>query len=126
MNTKAHGHSGDQEPLARVVYVCHPLRDDPARNVESVQRICRRLLTAGSVPLAPQLLLPRFLDEATERDIAIKMCVILVGKADELWVYGDPSEGMRLEIAEARRLGVPVIPGDSEAEKSLTGDPPRR
>ncbi|MGH9783806.1 MAG: hypothetical protein ACRD88_06430, partial [Terriglobia bacterium] len=58
---------------------------------------------------APQLYLPGFLDEATERDLAMRLCLGLVVLADEVRVYGEPSAGMLEEIAEARRLGIPVI-----------------
>ena len=27
---------------------------------------------------------------------------------DELWAFGEPTEGMRMEIAQAERLGIPV------------------
>jgi hypothetical protein len=33
----------------------------------------------------------------------------MVALSDEVRVYGEPSEGMRLEIAEAERLGIPVV-----------------
>ena len=27
---------------------------------------------------------------------------------DELWAFGEPTEGMRMEVAQAERLGIPV------------------
>jgi len=32
-----------------------------------------------------------------------------VALSDEVYAYGEPTEGMRLEIAEAERLGIPVV-----------------
>jgi hypothetical protein len=56
---------------------------------------------------------PTFLDESTERDVAMRLCLRLVSLSDEVRVYGpEISEGMRLEIAEAERLGIPVLRGD--------------
>lgn len=65
------------------------------------------------MPLAPQLFLPQFVDEESERDLALSLCLRLVSRADELWAFGDPTEGMRLEIAEAERLGIPMVRRES-------------
>jgi len=80
----------------------------------------------GCLPLAPQIYLPQFVDEETERSLALNLCFALVAISDEVRVYGEPTAGMRLEIAEARRLGIPVVPGNDEAKLALTGEPPRR
>ena len=93
----------------RVIYVCHPYRSDPAANREQVRKIGRQLARAGHLPLAPQVYLPAFLDEAIERALAMKLCLGMVRLVEEIHVYGKPSEGMRLEIDEAYRLGLPII-----------------
>ncbi len=95
-----------------MIYVCHPYRSDPTGNRRRVARICRPLVRSGHLPLAPQVYLPAFLDEPTERALAMRLCLRLVSLAEEVRVYGEPSEGMRLEIAEAERLGIPVVYGD--------------
>ena len=56
--------------MRNLVYICHPFRGDSAGNAERVRRICETL-KRHCVPLAPQLLLPSFIDEATERELAI-------------------------------------------------------
>jgi len=94
--------------MTKVVYICHPFRGDVAANRERVRRICAAV-KRDYVPLAPHLLLPAYIDEATERDLALEHGLALLRSADELWVCTDAvSEGMAGEIAEARRLGVPV------------------
>jgi hypothetical protein len=75
--------------------------------------------------LAPQLFLPQFIDELTKRDLALKLCLFLVALSEEVRVFGEPTEGMRLEIAEAHRLGIPVVAGDDEGRIALTEEPPR-
>ena len=40
--------------------------------------------------------------------MALRHCLRLVGACDELLVFGNLTEGMQLEIAEARRLRIPV------------------
>jgi hypothetical protein len=34
--------------------------------------------------------------------------LVLLGKCDELWVFGKPSEGMSREIAKAKKRGIPI------------------
>ena len=91
-----------------MVYICHPFRGDPNGNIERVRRICQAL-KHEHVPLAPHLLLPVYIEEATERDLALRHCLRLIAAVDEVRVFGEPTEGMQLEIAEARRLGIPVV-----------------
>lgn len=109
----------------RVVYVCHAFAADRSKNTEQVLMVCRSIINTGCVPLAPQLLLPQFLDEDTERELAMRFCLRLVALSDEVRVYGGMSEGMRAEIAEAGRLGLPVVDGDSGEVLAHNGEPPR-
>lgn len=93
----------------RRVYVCHPFANDPQANTERVQQLCRALTDSGHLPVAPHIYLPQFLDEGTERDRALALCLELVGACDELRVYGGQvTAGMRREIERAEALGVPV------------------
>lgn len=92
------------------VFVSRPYSCDPQGSRAFSLGIARRLALGGHLPLAPQIYFPQFLDESTERDLALKLCLQLLALADEVHVYGEPSEGMRMEIAEAHRLGIPVVP----------------
>lgn len=92
-----------------IIYVCHSFSTDPDTNAHLIRRQCRQIAESRLVPLAPQLFLPQFLDEDTERELALGICFELIGLADEVWVYGEATDGMRLEIAEAERLGIPVV-----------------
>jgi hypothetical protein len=94
------------------IFISHPYSSSPKWNCLQVAKIARRLALEGHLPLAPQLMLPHFVDEFVERDLALKLCLGLVALADEVRVYDEPSEGMRLEIAEAERLGIPVVKGE--------------
>ena len=97
------------------VFVSHPFSTEPEANQALVAAIARRLAHEGHVPVAPQIYLPRFVDEITERDRAMRICLGLLSLCDEVRVYGDPSAGMRVEIAEARRLGIPIVDGADHA-----------
>lgn len=93
------------------VFISHPYSGEHDRNTKQVSVLARRLVFEGYLPLTPQLFLPKFIDEATERDLALQLCLGMVALADELWHFGEPTEGMQLEIAEACRLGIPVVDG---------------
>jgi len=67
-------------------------------------------------------MLPAYIDEATERDLALEHGLALLRGADELWVCAEPvSEGMAGEIAEVRRLGVPAYRVDVRSLLSRVG-----
>lgn len=93
----------------KIVYICHPFGADPRGNAERVRKICRWFAQQGYLPLAPHIYLPQFLDELTERQIAMDLCRRLIALADELLVFGEPTAGMLMEMEEARRLEVPVV-----------------
>jgi dienelactone hydrolase len=70
-----------------VIYVCHPWSGDPARHTASILEWCRWLTSQGRVPLAPQLLLPQYISEEHQRELAMEHCLRLVDCCDELWVF---------------------------------------
>lgn len=91
------------------VYICHSFGSDPHGNADRVRKICRWFARQGYLPLAPHIYLPQFLDEATEREKTMDLCRRLIALADELLVFGEPTAGMKMEIEEAERMGVPVV-----------------
>ncbi len=100
----------------RRIYVCHPYSDDPEGNVVRVREICRALTDSGYLPIAPHLYLPQFVDEKTERERALSLCLELVVTCDEVRVYGGRvTAGMRREIehAEARAIQVRFVDGEA-------------
>ena len=89
-----------------LVYVCSAYSGDVTANVKKARHYCRFALEQGQIPLAPHLLFPQFVneDDPAERELAIFMDVILLGKCQELWVFGDSiSEGMNTEIEVAKK-----------------------
>lgn len=86
------------------VYICHPFARDPKVNVRAIRGICWRVVRMGHNPIAPQLSLPQFIEEALERERAIALCLDLVEVCDELWVFWRElrrSAGQEVEIARA-------------------------
>lgn len=92
-----------------LVYVCSPYAGDVERNVKNATRYCRFAVDAGAIPLAPHLLFPQFLSEERERELALFMGMVLLGKCEEVWVFGDRiSDGMSAEIAKAEKRNMKV------------------
>lgn len=101
-----------------VVYVCSPFSGDTETNMEQARYYCRYAVDKGVIPIAPHLLLPQYMDEDTERDLALFMDLVLLTKCRELWVFGECiTEGMQIEITNASRRGMPVRFIDEEEEK---------
>jgi len=99
-------------PVGRLkrVYVCHPFSDGTAANTGRVHRISRGLVAEGVLPIAPHLYLPQLVDEATQRERALDLCLELLGTCDEVRVFGDRiTAGMERELQYATRHGLPVI-----------------
>ena len=107
-----------------LVYICSPFSGDIENNNKRTRAFCRFVLDKGNIPLAPHLLFPQFMDDSNEkeRDLAIFMDIILMGKCQEVWVLGDViSRGMSIEIEKAkkRRQLVRYFNKDFEEVESL-------
>lgn len=94
-----------------IIYICSPLSGDIAANQEKARRYCKFAVDRGYIPLAPHLYFPQFMaeDREDERNLALFMDIVLLGKCSEMWVFGETiSKGMALEIERARRKGQPI------------------
>ena len=90
----------------RTIYICHPYRDDPERNLERMRKFCRYAASQGHVPICTPLFFPQW---GCEEQDAIPMCVELVYRCDELWICSNRiTEGMSPEINAAYSAGMPV------------------
>ena len=66
-------------------------------------------MDSGAIPLAPHIFLPCFMSETTERDKAMFMNMVFLGKCEQLWVFGDRiTDGMAAEIAKAEKRRMPI------------------
>lgn len=93
-------------PFMPLVYICSPYKSDPKANMERTRKFCRFALDHGQIPLAATLMFPQFMDDRNpaERELAIFMDIVLMGKCHEVWVLGDTiSEGMEAEIVRAKK-----------------------
>lgn len=94
-----------------LVYICSPLAGNIDGNMEKARHYCKFAVRSGAIPLAPHLLFPQFMDDtdSDERALAMFMNMVLLGKCDQLWVFGkNISEGMAAEIGKAEKRGMVI------------------
>ena len=89
-----------------LVYICSPYSGDVEHNTQRTRQFCRYALDRGQIPVAPHLMFPQFMDDdkPEERELAMFMDIVLMGKCQEIWVLDDViSEGMGIEIDRAKK-----------------------
>jgi hypothetical protein len=116
------------------VYICYPFagKGTPENNIISVRQICREILNDTVrmlaefkkkpelicetrdlqlyVPVATQLLFPRFMEDAhEEREMAMLFCLSVLDSCNELWVCSDTlTAGMKEELYYTVEREIPV------------------
>lgn len=89
-----------------LVYICSPYAGDIEKNTKNARRYSRFAVTKNAIPFAPHLLMPQYMDDKTERSLAMFMNSVFIGKCDELWVFGGHiSNGMAYEIEKGENMG---------------------
>lgn len=95
----------------KIIYVASPYGGDVKKNTEFAKKACRHVMEQGHAFFAPHLLYPDLLDEnqPKERQLGIEMGFAILQNCGELWCYGNHiSQGMMMEIEEARQIGIPI------------------
>lgn len=89
-----------------MVYICSPYAGDVESNIEKARSYSRFAVDSGYMPIAPHLLFPQFMSEKDERDDAMHMNIVLLGKCEQVWVFGSElTVGMDYELAKAKLWG---------------------
>lgn len=87
-----------------LVYICSPYSGDTEGNTLKARRYSRFAVDKGAIPITPHLLLPQYMDEATERELAMLMDMVILDRCKEVWVFGDfISAVMQSEIDRAQK-----------------------
>jgi hypothetical protein len=87
-----------------LVYICSPYAGDVEKNTFRARAFSRFAVEKNCIPVAPHLLFPQFIDEETERWLGLKMGIVLMGKCEQVWVFGEAvSDGMAAEIEKAEK-----------------------
>lgn len=103
-----------------LVYICSPFAGDRPGNAQKARRYSRFAVGNGVIPLAPHLLFPQFLDDGkpAERAIGMFAGLVLLGKCDQLWVFGSTiSAGMASEIEKAEKRNMVIRYFTEECEE---------
>lgn len=103
------------------VYVISRFSGNIPENVKKAQAYGRYVIRKRCIPVASHLLYPQMLDMAADgpetaeaRELGTMFGLALLAVCDEAWCFtsGFPddaiSEGMKTELVEARRLGIPI------------------
>lgn len=104
----------------KMKFICSPFRGNIEGNTKKAERYAVVLARAGSVPIAPHLYFPRFLDENSpkERMTGIEMGLELMALCDEICVFGFKiTEGMKFELDFAREKHIPVCLYDEDMNR---------
>ena len=95
-----------------LVYICSPYAGDVVKNTERAKLYSRfAVIERDAIPFAPHLLLPQYLsdDDPEERELALFMDIVFLGKCNELWVFGENiTEGMQREIEKAKTRNMAI------------------
>lgn len=106
-----------------LVYICSPYAGDVQQNVHNARKYSRFALERNTIPLTPHLLYPQFMDDCdpAERWVALhKISYVLIGKCDELWVFGGViSSGMEYEISIAKKRKMKIRYFTAEMREAL-------
>lgn len=87
-----------------LVYICSAYSGDVEANTQKARHYSRFAVDRGAIPLAAHLLLPQFMSEKNERDLALFMDMVLMGRCEEVWVFGkNITSGMAAEIVKAKQ-----------------------
>ena len=96
----------------KLIYVASPLSEGKRKkNIEYVRDACRFVTKSGHAFFASHLLYPQIMNDKQpeERKRGMDMGLAMLSHCDELWAFGVVmTDGMKKEIAEAERLGIPV------------------
>ena len=72
------------------------------------EHIIKHILEEGHTPLCAFMMFSYFLLDTVDRVALIESNNDLVRLADELWIFGKLSTGVRAEIAIAKSCGIPI------------------
>jgi hypothetical protein len=100
-----------------IIYVVHPYKGqgqpgERERNKATIAKICRAIVRLGHCPLSPVHALADFCpdEDVAQRALGLRLCKLLLHRADEAWVFGDwtSSEGCVEEVRHARDYDKPI------------------
>ena len=107
MNKELYNGSGCKDPTPY-----QTIKNAEKRYYPLVYICSRYALDEGNIPIAPHLLFPQFMSDESERRLAMHFNYVLLGKCEEVWVFGDkisPGMAEEIKIAEKRKMKIRYI-----------------
>ncbi len=92
------------------IFVCSAYRGDTETNTENAIKYCQDIIELGHLPIAPHLYITRLLDDEipSKRERGLYLSLELLSICDEIWYYGEVTDGMEKELAYADTFGMPI------------------
>ena len=78
------------------------------RNFYWRQHITKFMLDEGQVPIVPFMLFDYYLVHTVPKDVVREAFNNLIVRCDQMWVFGNPSLGVKVQIGIAKRLKKPI------------------
>ena len=82
------------------------------------EHVIRFILERNYTPTCAFMMYSYFLLDTVEREKLIRANNDLIKRSDELWVFGEISDGVEKEIELAKKLEMPIIYFQIETEES--------
>ena len=97
------------ESKNKLLFISHPYSDNPDDNKKKVNKICKKLFNEGKIPLSPLHMLS-YMSDDRHRKAIILICKSLMVVSTEclFYMYEELSEGQKIEIDYAGKIGKPV------------------
>jgi len=103
------------------VFICSPYAGNIPENARKARKYCRFAVSCKRIPFAPHLLFPQFLNENApdQRALGISMGMAFLEICREVWVFGNASVGMRMEIDRAQKCRIPIRYFNEKCEEEI-------
>ena len=105
LNVKREKKTESKSAFRPLVYICAPFSGNIEGNKKKAAEFAHYAYKQGCIPITPHLLFPFMNDESKqERELALHMDLVLIGKCQEVWVLSERiTAGMSAEIEKAQR-----------------------
>ena len=110
----------------KLVYIGHPVGGDIERNIKKILEICHNIHKKNDniIPFAPYVVSLYYLDDNIVEERKLGMLAnqehFERKTMDEVWLFGSRiSEGMKWEIEQAAKYGIPIKVCNSKLKKEF-------
>jgi len=106
-----------------LVYICSPFASDTEHNTIRARGYSRFAVSKNTIPIAPHLLFPQFMEDSDkgERKKALFMGLVLMSKCQEVWCFGSKiSSGMAIELEKAKKRKMVIKYFNDQCEEVAT------